>query len=174
MDTTTALTLVAPACHWDKINEIRQHQDKAYPRWFPHINFLFPFVPVQRFDDIKFRLNTALKDFGPFVLEMKTIGYFEQGKVATFHLKPVNDSKLQALYQIIRQTLPEVEVKRDEFHPHMTLAQCKKSEVPAKMAELQQWLGGGITMNIDRICLINRSKTDQGVPFSIHTEILLN
>ena len=105
---------------------------------------------------------------------MKTIGYFEQGKVATFHLKPVNDSKLQALYQIIRRTLPEVEVKRDEFHPHMTLAQCKKSEVPAKMAELQQWLGGGITMNIDRICLINRSKTDQGVPFSIHTEILLN
>lgn len=175
MDTTTALTLVAPSIHWDKINEIRKHQDKAYPRWFPHINFIFPFVPVERFEEMKERLTNALKNFGTFSIEMKTIGYFEQGKVATFHLKPTDDSKLQELYRIIRKTLPEdVEVKRDDFHPHMTLAQCKKSEIPAKMAELQVWCGNGMTMNIDRICMISRSKTDQSVPFSIHTEILLN
>lgn len=173
METTTALTLVAPSEHHKKINEIRTTQDKAYPRWFPHINFLFPFVPVDRFDDVKNRLINALKGFGPFTLEMKTIGYFDQGKVCTFHLKPTDDSKLQALYQIIRKTLPEVTVKRDDFHPHMTLAQCKKADAPTKKKELEAWLGAGMTMKIDHICLISRSKTDQSVPFSVHTEIPL-
>ena len=45
MHTSTALTFVLPDEVHDKINEIRSVSDKAYPRWMPHINFIFPFVP---------------------------------------------------------------------------------------------------------------------------------
>ena len=170
MDTTSALTLAFPDDTHQKINEIRSKYDKAYPRWMPHINFIFPFVPVDKFDEIANRLS-CLNNFGGFELELNTIGYFIQGSNVTFHAKPDNDSKLQNLFKLITEVLPEIESKREQFHPHLTLAQFPRLEIDIRKQELIQWLGSGIKIKVDRIHLIKRDGAD--TPFKIVKEVLL-
>lgn len=172
MDTCTALTLVFPIGTHSKINEIRSKHDKAYGRWFPHINFLFPFVSVGEFDNIANRLS-RLQTFGAFDLDMNTVGYFMQGSTATFHLKPSDDTKLQQLYKLIREILPEIPCKRNEFHPHLTLGQFPKYEINQRKNELEAWLGSGIKIHVNQIHLISRSRND-GTPFQIDNAIMLN
>lgn len=170
MDTTTALTIVAPPEFHNKINLIRSVNDKAYPRWMPHMNLLFPFVDENNFKTIKDKLESSLKDFGPMELNMNKIEYFVQGKNITFHISPDNDSKLQELFKIIRKTLPDIKIKHQQFHPHLTIGQFKKNELDAKLTELNKWLGSGFIFKIEKICLIKRKDEK---PFEIITEVLL-
>ena len=169
MDTTTALTLVFPEETHQKINEIRSKYDKAYPRWAPHINFIFPFVPVEKFDEIHKRLS-VLNNFGSFALNMNQIGYFTQGADTTFHLKPENDANLQKLFDAIKTILPEVTIKHAKFTPHLTLAQFPTSQLNQRKSELESWLGNGIKIIVDKIHLINRTGI---LPFKINREVPL-
>ena len=172
-DVTTALTLVISGQNADKLNEIRSQHDRAYPRWQPHINFFFPFVPKEEFGDVQDKLRVALKGFGEFDLELTNIGFFKQSKCATLHVKPKDDSKLKQLNDIIRQTLPQVQSKHSEFNPHLTLAQCKKGETDKMVAQLEEWLSDGITVKVTKICILSRSKENKSVPFSVNSEISL-
>lgn len=174
-EVTTALTLVIPDKLHDDINEIRKQYDRAYPRWMPHINFLFPFVSLDQFNDIKSRLEPHLKSIGSFDLDMSEIGHFKQGKNVTVHLKPKDTTKLKQVFDIIRQVLPEIPSKHDEFNPHLTIAQFKNSELQTKLPELQTWLASkNLKFTVDYICLLERSKTDNNVPFSINSKMNLN
>lgn len=169
-DVCTALTLVIPQQFHDSINEIRKEHDKAFPRWMPHINFIFPFVPTDRFDDVSDKLRAKLEGFNPFTLELTEVGFFPQGKNATFHLKPKDISKLKKLFDLITCTLPDVKVKHAEFNPHLTLGQCKKSDVNSMLADVKSKLPNGVTFTVDKVYLISRPSDGQ---FSVHTEIML-
>mmetsp|Transcript_17389 Transcript_17389/g.20471 ORF Transcript_17389/g.20471 Transcript_17389/m.20471 type:complete len:183 (+) Transcript_17389:61-609(+) len=170
MDVTTALTLVIPEEFHDHINIIRQQYDKAFPRWMPHINFLFPFVGEEHFESIQEHLQTNLENFGPLELTFNKITFFKQKKMNTYNLQPTHDNRLQDLFCIIRETLPTIQVKHAEFHPHMTLGQAKTSSHTEFMNELEAWLGDGFTINVDHICLIKRINND---PFEIKFKVQL-
>ncbi len=174
MDVTTALTLVVPCELHTEINSIRSQYDRAYPRWLPHINFLFPFVPEDQFDSIAARLEPVLKSFGSFELELSELGSFKQGKGLTVHIKPKDSTRLKELFELIRKTLPEIQSKHDEFNPHLTIAQFKKAEFEAKKPELEAWLSkNNFKFTVDHICILERSKTDNNVPFSVNRPVML-
>lgn len=173
MDTTTALVIVIPDQFHDKINEVRSKSDRAYPRWMPHLTLLFPFVEVEQFPEIYEKLQNKLKNFGGFQLNFNKIDYFKQGRNVTMHIKPSNDMKLQELFKAIRDTFPDIQTKHDEFHPHLTIGQFKNSELQQKTQELNEWLGNGFSVYIDCVCLLNRSKIDNNIPFSINKKIML-
>lgn len=175
LDTTTALTLIVPESCWDKINSIRKEHDNAYPRWMPHVNFLFPFVSTELFDEYHEKLQTALAGFGDINLHFNKIGYFNQKNNVTVNLQLSDEKDLQDLFKLITDTIPEVKSKHPEFHPHLTIGQFKKSEFDKKINELNDWLksDNGIKVTIDSIYMINRSKTDNNVPFSVNRTISL-
>jgi len=172
LDTTTALTVILPKENWDKVNSIRKNHDKAYSRWMPHVNLLFPFVPQEKFEEYYEKLQKVLSGFGPIPLYFNKIGYFEQKNQVTVNLQLSDDSKLQELFELIRNSIPEVKPKHPEFHPHLTLGQFDKNILDQKMVELDNWLGLGLYANIDQIYIINRSKKDN-MPFSINRVINL-
>jgi len=101
MDVTTALTLVIPDKFHDLINSIRKEHDRAYPRWMPHINFIFPFVSEDKFENIRQRLIPEISFFGAFELELNEIGSFKQGKNVTMHLKSTDSTQLKALFTVV-------------------------------------------------------------------------
>ncbi|AYV80841.1 MAG: hypothetical protein Harvfovirus8_2 [Harvfovirus sp.] len=173
MDVTTALALVIATENQEKIDQIRSKKDRAWPRWPPHINFLFPFVPLENFDDIMMRLSENLKGFSEFTIELNDVGYFKQGKNITYHLKPKDDTKIQQLAEIITKTLPEIKMKHEKFQPHVTLGQSSKGELDTIIAELKTWLGTGIRVKVDKISFLVRSRSDTTVPFSINRELAL-
>lgn len=171
-DTTTALAIVIDSKYHDKINEIRSKKDRAYPRWMPHINFIFPFVPEDNFDDIYDKLKDPL-NLKLFELTFDKINYFSQGKNGyTFHLEPDAQSiiKLREIYDQIKVSLPLIQLKSkskskdgNEFHPHCTIGQCSKSQddLNKMQKELNDWLNsfddGKISFNLKELCMLKRS-----------------
>jgi 2'-5' RNA ligase len=158
-DTTTALAFVMPTFTHKKINTIRSKYDKAYNRWMPHINFLFPFTSKQNFDSVQEKLQLELeanKVITKFEVGFFGIGYFKNSNGYTFHLKldEATETHFQNIFNVIRQTIPEVKYERDSFHPHLTLAQCANhTEFEEMKTMLDDWFEGWI--NEDYVIMFN-------------------
>lgn len=179
MDVTTALTIVMPLEHHEKINYIRAVYDRAFPRWMPHINLIFPFVPAEEFPKVTQILKDSLSEFQPFEIELNEIGCFSKKGVSTVHLKTSNTEtikKLQELFDIVTKALLSnniaISLKHVEFKPHMTLAQFKNKEYEDKRDDLNNWLqkefNGNLKITIDHICILQRTPTS---PFIVNTRI---
>ncbi|KAK3306669.1 2'-5' RNA ligase superfamily-domain-containing protein [Chaetomium strumarium] len=56
----TALALIPPRHLWPRIDRLRALYDKAYPRWPPHINLVYPFVRPEALADAVDRIASAL------------------------------------------------------------------------------------------------------------------
>jgi 2'-5' RNA ligase len=174
MDVTTALTLVIPEKFHDLINIIRKEHDRAYPRWMPHINFIFPFVSEDKFKEIRQKLIPEISSFGAFEIELNEVGYFKQGKNVTMHFKPTDSRQIKALFNTIKTALPDIEIKHDEFNAHVTIGQFKNSEFADKLKEYQLWLKENpIKFTVNQIYILQRSKTDNNLPFEIYDTITI-
>ena len=181
-DTTTALTLIIPQDFHEKINKIRQNYDGAFPRWMPHVNFIFPFIEEEHFEDVVTKLTEAFKTDGvkPFTLQLNKLEYFsktvkdrktrKKTKMATFHLKTDDQSGLDQVFNTIKKTLPNVQIKHPTFQAHMTLGQCEQKD----FATLKETFDlDDMEFEVDKIYIIQRSKEDKSVPFKIVHEIPL-
>lgn len=132
MDTTTALAFTLnDEKAVQQINSIRADHDRACKRWMPHINFIFPFVNPSQFEQV--RQTLAKLNVEPFDVVFDKVSHFAQGKMCTVNLQcdAESEKKLCAVFNQILKACPEIEVKRVEFHPHLTLGQCKKSDLQA-------------------------------------------
>ncbi|KAJ3297885.1 hypothetical protein HDU79_001642 [Rhizoclosmatium sp. JEL0117] len=158
-DTTTALTIVIPPQFHAAINTIRAGNDKAYPRWMPHINLIFPFVPEDQFSTAAASLETALSSIQPFAVRLNTVNYFKQKQQCTYNLQPSPDqmSDFNALFAAVQRALPDVEIKHAQFTPHMTLGQCAAKDVENTVFGMRNWLAENpVEFVLDRVCLIKR------------------
>lgn len=167
MNTCAALAFIIPDRHRQNIDDIRSTHDKAFDRWMPHINFLFPFLPEDKLKDTASRLAKELNTVPSFVLNLNEIGSFPQGAENTYHLKPKDESQMVALYNAVRKALPEFKPKRNDFHPHLTLGQWEKSEDPTITLKGKI---GTIEVLVDKLCIITRTKEG---PFTVYAEIPL-
>eukprot|EP01040_Poterioochromonas_malhamensis_P009230 gene9230-10019_t len=171
---TTALVIIIPEEFHDMINRLRSQYDHAYPRWMPHMTLYYPFVSIEQFPEIANRLQTALRGFGNISINLNKISFFSQKGKSTLHLAPQDDTRLQELFQLIHQTIPEVPLARAQYKPHATIGQCDSGDRNQMMASFQEhFQHENMTMNICSIQLINRSETDKTIPFTIHSTVSL-
>ncbi|KAL2159876.1 hypothetical protein VTH06DRAFT_2009 [Thermothelomyces fergusii] len=56
----SALALVPPRPLWPPIDRLRALYDRAYPRWPPHVNLVYPFVRPEQLDEAVGRVGAAL------------------------------------------------------------------------------------------------------------------
>ncbi|KAJ3115124.1 hypothetical protein HK100_001453 [Physocladia obscura] len=127
----------------------------------PHINLVFPFVPVSEFPNCVVRLKTALSEFPAFVLSLDDVSFFPQkrNKTATYHLQPSITSNIDSLFAVVSSALGTKNTKK--FHAHMTLGQCEMSEIQTVLTETQAWLGDGFDCVIDHVSLISRDPNNR-------------
>lgn len=163
METTTALAFViSEADVSKKIDEIRSQYDRAFKRWPPHVNFIFPFTHIDNFDHIESLLRTAFNEgkLEPFDVFFNSIGFFSQGKGnVTLHLKPDQRSevRLGKIFELIKEALPNIKIKNKDFHPHLTIGQCHKNDLPDRLNELTKWLNEGFVVRFESISFLHRS-----------------
>ncbi|KAE8442828.1 hypothetical protein EG329_002800 [Mollisiaceae sp. DMI_Dod_QoI] len=127
----TALAIVAPSHLHSDINSLRKIHDKAYERWDPHLNVLYPFVdPNQLGDAIAIlRERLAKHDVQSFEILLAGADKFMQRRGATVHLKP--DIESEERISQLRADLVDT-LGRDAgegthdgtFRPHMTIGQA--------------------------------------------------
>jgi len=167
---TSALCVIPPPSLWDPIQKIRREHDKAYPRWMPHFNLLYPFHEERAFSTIQARLWHDLKTIQPFSSTMAVFHHFPQREVDTVHLQSQNAAgAFKNLYTACAQHFPQAASGSASFSPHLTVAQFSKSSSRTSIAKLQEnWVP--LSFMVDKVYLISR-KDDQ--PFQVKKVIPL-
>lgn len=172
---TTAVIMMPPESSWDSIQKIRFSHDKAYQRWMPHINMLYPFVAEDRFTEILPKLQETLNKFSPFVVTFNEFDFFSHGKNShTLYLKPdpVSRDILRKIETELVSALPMCDdlAKRspEGFQPHLTLGQWKSKDVLTKVIEELKRTWIPITFTVTELYMISRTKDD---PFVVKDKI---
>lgn len=162
-----------------RLNGIRERFDHAYPRWeLPHITFIWPFMPRELFPEAHVRIRDQVLQVSTHriinagTVALDEIGTFPigHGRV-TVHLKSSDPLTLQELYKQIRLALPEVPVKRTEFHPHLTLGQCTTDELPKMEALIRKTLDLPLAYTVTSLQLLARQGTE---PFAVVDTVALD
>lgn len=170
----TALCLIPPENVWEQIQSIRSVHDKAYPRWTPHINLIYPFVPESDFTRLKDQLDALLNQRNAFEIEFDqtSIHYFKQkGSECTFHLRPTVTKDVVELQRVIANSLPNYVSSGRPFEAHLTLGQTTTSRISDVLIEMKaKW--NTIKFTVDRVCLISR-ENDPSDLFSIKSQVFL-
>src|SRR5437870_4582828 len=88
----SSLCIIPPVDFWPSIQQIRQTHDRHLKRWpQPHINLLYPFIPIQEFRqfDVFEKIKETLADEKAFKVKLQKLEYFVHGrKSSTVWLKP--------------------------------------------------------------------------------------
>eukprot|EP00164_Ancoracysta_twista_P012731 GFYU01020071.1.p1 GENE.GFYU01020071.1~~GFYU01020071.1.p1 ORF type:complete len:222 (+),score=35.38 GFYU01020071.1:85-666(+) len=169
---TSAVALIPPQWAWPQIQTIRKEHDRAYDRWMPHINLVYPFVPVDDFADAAQIISNEVKQLSPFTLHLKQFNYFTQRDRVTMHITPEEEdggiTQLRALQQLASAGFPhctEQHTKsKDGFSPHMTVGQYAKKDAVSTQKELTTQFSG-VEWKASEIALISRSGQD--TPFQV-------
>ena len=182
---TTALCVIPPAEFHEAINAVRQHGDKAFPRWMPHLNLVYPCLRED--DAVRSRffqnLHRALVDVKPFAVNLRSIETFSQGSGFTVHVSPDDSDGFQQLYQAIAQVYPNQ--LPPKLKPHLTLAQFPLPDnSPADTflstsTDVQDLIGRivrvlpNIAFTVENVAFISRSADDSSVPFEVRHQFRL-
>lgn len=171
----TALCIIPPENLWKSIQMIRSIHDKAYARWMPHINLIYPFFPESEFDQVKEKLERVLEEQTPFDIEFdqSCIQYFKQkGQQCTFHLRPKISAKtVQIQNQIQNALFKSADGTTPPFEAHLTLGQTTTSRISDVLIEMKsKWTP--IKFTVDRLAMISR-ENDPNEKFTIKKQIFL-
>eukprot|EP00009_Paramoeba_aestuarina_P003963 CAMPEP_0201524342 /NCGR_PEP_ID=MMETSP0161_2-20130828/21262_1 /ASSEMBLY_ACC=CAM_ASM_000251 /TAXON_ID=180227 /ORGANISM="Neoparamoeba aestuarina, Strain SoJaBio B1-5/56/2" /LENGTH=226 /DNA_ID=CAMNT_0047923675 /DNA_START=252 /DNA_END=932 /DNA_ORIENTATION=- len=178
----STLTVCVPEELHPEIQAIRKVHDKAYDRWMPHLNIMFPFVidthtaNNEQLDKAIELASEELRKFPSFEMEFPTINSFNQGKRQTVHLKPVTNppSAFRDLYKRLMKVFPQYIKEtngRQELLAHLTIGQWDSSvDLKDLDEELKLDLVKSTTILVDRVSVATRNGD---VPFSVKKEILL-
>ncbi|KAH6672411.1 2'-5' RNA ligase superfamily-domain-containing protein [Halenospora varia] len=128
--TQTALALVVPQHLQSEINSLRKLHDKAYHKWEPHINILYPFVhPSLLTSTMGVLRSSFLAPTGPIKVTLSQAGSFKHRRNATVFLKPGEDSEHE-ICELRRKLVQVLGVDEREgtvdgtFRPHLTVGQA--------------------------------------------------
>ncbi|ESO89026.1 hypothetical protein LOTGIDRAFT_106220 [Lottia gigantea] len=175
----SAVVIIPPKSVWEQIQNIRSKFDKAYDRWMPHINLIYPFAPDSEFSNLLPRLKDQLQNVAPFtvVFTKDSIGYFEHGQRCGLWLKPLIHSQQYSRptdSNHLQQLFPNFNdlnvINEKGFQPHLTLGQFKHNEIQRVVNDLKQnWKP--VNFKVDEIFLISRKGFSD--PFEIRDSVAL-
>ncbi|CAD5115900.1 DgyrCDS4835 [Dimorphilus gyrociliatus] len=177
----SAIILMPPETEWTQIQNIREKHDKAYNRWMPHINLIWPFVPDMDCNfDLEFvKISQALSKLAPFKVKFtqKSFSFFEH-KQCVLWLNPLENDhddnphpSVIKLQKILQNLYPNYYDGTKEFVPHLTLGRFQRKHINNVRENFQKdWKD--IEFEVNKIYLISRKGFED--PFEIKKEISFN
>jgi hypothetical protein len=123
---TTALAIVVEdpglvSC----IDSVRSVCDGAHPRWMPHINLVYPFIPERMFSRFAGPMQEALRTTTPFSIKFAETAFFgggSNGGRETIHFQ-VDEPQVTLMAKMARGILWRKDSPEIAFKGHLTLAQ---------------------------------------------------
>lgn len=86
----TALCVIPPKHLWPVVDNLRRVYDPAYKKWPPHINLVYPFVPVRDLRKASGSIISGLRRLGgpdQIDVQLDTASYFLTEKKTTFYIR---------------------------------------------------------------------------------------
>ncbi|KAK5998164.1 Poly(A) polymerase-like protein [Cladobotryum mycophilum] len=125
----TALCLIPPNHLWNPINRLRSLNDKAYGKWPPHLNLIYPFVRPDALSgaaDAICQLNLSSQN--EILIDLEHVDAFSHKKHSTIYLKPDSNASTRRLDDLKGRIRCLLGWPEDETHQlHMTVAQSEDS-----------------------------------------------
>jgi endonuclease/exonuclease/phosphatase family metal-dependent hydrolase len=132
----TALCVIPPISQCGHIDQLRELYDKAYERWPPHINLVYPFVSPENLpraqQQIQDYVMEQLDPSEPIEVAVGEAGCFKQKNKYTIFLgesKPSSPSRLADLRTLVLQALGQGEARSTL---HLTVGQSQDSTMFAR------------------------------------------
>jgi len=158
---------------WDPIQAIRKDHDKAYKRWMPHVNLIYPFIESVHFKEVIDSTKHALSAIRPFSVRMEAFNHFAHKGSCTMWLHPKTQNKeILELQSILEQCFPycdDLGMKSDTgFTPHLSVGQWNKQTVKDAQKQFQD---GWQPIEFDVSCVYFISRKGFEDPFRIHYKV---
>uniref|UniRef100_A0A6B2L487 Uncharacterized protein n=1 Tax=Arcella intermedia TaxID=1963864 RepID=A0A6B2L487_9EUKA len=158
-DVKSAIIIKLPDQLSSQIQEIRKVYDKAYERWMPHINLIYPFMPTNLLStEVAEKLENAISTIPPFQISLSEFNHFAHGITATVHLVPEPLPVVKHLQAAIQAAFPafdDLSAKSDSgFQPHLTIGQTTK--LKTFLSEIQPTYRA-VSWFVDEIHIIKRT-----------------
>ncbi|KAH8172648.1 2'-5' RNA ligase superfamily protein [Sarocladium implicatum] len=122
----TALCLLPPRDTWAAIDRLRALNDKAYGRWPPHVNLIYPFVhrdALPAATEVLSQIDYA--DIAPLHVALTEADCFAQKQANTMHIRPHYEADdyhaLKSLVERLNRALGRKPA--NSYRPHLTVAQ---------------------------------------------------
>ncbi|KAF2072809.1 hypothetical protein CYY_005883 [Polysphondylium violaceum] len=170
-DFKSAIVLAPPEDLLTQVQSIRKLYDKAYIRWMPHINLIFPYVKLPYFDANLEKIQKVIESFPSFKIVFKELSYFKHGGNFVIWAKPETPDNPDILVQIqsaLENALPgfnELSKKSENgFQPHMTLGQFNGQKHAMEQLKNIQSTFDPIEYEVTELYAIHRPAD---VPFTI-------
>ncbi|OHW96722.1 endonuclease exonuclease phosphatase [Colletotrichum incanum] len=146
----TALCLIPPRDQWSIVDRLRFDNDKAYAKWPPHINIIYPFVKST--DPSALRLacdavvdclvsRTPLGEAATLSIRLDSPDYFHNKNGSTLFLCDKDARRTSQLTSLRAAILTAIGQTRSEpYNMHMTVAQCEDTTHSSKLEFLLEKL----------------------------------
>lgn len=124
----TALCIIPPRGQWSKVDQLRSHYDRAYGKWPPHVNLVYPFVQVDALPRAVEAIQSATAQHGqkPFDVCLDSAGVFQHKQDNTIYIHDDDYSQLRNLRTAVLLALGQQEA--GEYNMHMTIGQSEDSK----------------------------------------------
>lgn len=160
---TSALAVCPPEQVWGFVQALRRKYDRAFERWPPHLNLLYPFVREEELGGVPARLAAALARVEPFDVTLAGVSVFEHKRSATVWLAPRDEdqARLRELHAALLRELPDCDdtVREGLLTPHLTVAKVSSGNAPKVRAEAEAALaaaGPPPTFRVDHVDILVR------------------
>jgi len=125
----TALCIIPPRRLWPSVDRLRALYDKAYEKWPPHINMIYPFVRPDLLPSAAQRIQDALSHSGiqdPLHMSLGCVDVFPHKHDNTIFLHDSSaetSARLKTLRDDILGALGQARSSGQQYRMHMTVGQ---------------------------------------------------
>ena len=170
---TSALCWIPASEQQPTIQALRRQYDKQINRWPPHVNMLYPFVPLAEFESAAARLSEVLRDHAPFSVVLSRVTSFRHSKkslTAWLEPAPLAASVWQELQAACQAAFPHCtdQTSRGAFVPHLTIGQFTADDPIEQLASEWSCVDGCL---VGDLCLIHRAGPTE--PFEVQWRVPL-
>ncbi|KAF3402650.1 Nuclear poly [Talaromyces pinophilus] len=125
----TALCIIPPAHLTQDINRLRALYDKAYEKWPPHINLIYPFVDPEDLPHVVeiMRSTLAKNKTWPFQFVVDKAGFFTHKRHRTIYTTSSGKGR-EEVKTIRRDVLSALGQADTHFQPHLTIGQSEAND----------------------------------------------
>lgn len=127
----TALCIIPPKDWWQPVDDLRRLCDKAYGKWPPHANLIYPFVAPENLHKAVHRLKSALRsrelraDQGGLRVSLNATDVFAHRRDNTIFVYDDSLDRANSLKGLRHLILRALGQKANDYHMHMTIGQSR-------------------------------------------------
>lgn len=161
----TALCIVPPRHLWPSIDNLRSHYDKAYRKWPPHINLIYPFVQVDALPRALDAVQSAVqKTNNPLQIRLDAAGVFPHRHDQTIFLHDSDHGRCQRLKELRQSILDGFgQDQSGDYQMHLTIGQSEQVNESWHHFLLQKTtLLPVVGWEADQLCILIRQRSVHG------------